>query len=39
VNIILDELNGKFPAIFDMTLNIVDVRNVAKSHILAIRVL
>jgi dihydroflavonol-4-reductase len=38
VNIILDALNGKFPAIFDMTLNIVDVRDVAKSHILAMEI-
>jgi dihydroflavonol-4-reductase len=38
VNIILDALNGKFPAIFDLALNIVDVRDVAKSHILAMEI-
>eukprot|EP01080_Neovahlkampfia_damariscottae_P006606 gene6606-10769_t len=35
--IILDILNGKHPVLIDLIFNIVDVRDVAKSHIIAIR--
>ena len=36
--IILDILNGKHPVLIDLIFNIVDVRDVAKSHILAMEI-